>query len=526
MSPSDVPNTTSGSQPNFAESQYELLVRSVVDYAIFMLDPQGRVVSWNPGAERIKGYGAEDIIGQHFSRFYTEEDRAAGRPERALRTAAEQGRFEDEAWRVRKDGTRFWAMVVIDAIRDEAGELIGFAKVTRDITERREAQQRLAEAREQLFQAQKVEAMGQLTGGLAHDFNNLLGTVMTAASLILRLDDNDRIKELAGHIRMAAQRGAELTQKLLAFARRQPLDPKTLDVREQLPAAVSLLRHSLGPEIDLVTELSDRVWPVEADPTQLQLAVLNLAFNARDAMPNGGILRIGARNVTLTGEPDGLVGDYVLISVSDTGTGIPEEIRDRIFEPFFTTKGFGQGTGLGLSQVFGFTKQSKGTVTVGSGVGTGTVLTLYLPAGLSAGDQAARARVQSAMAGRAKILVVDDDTVLAGLAAQLLEEMGHEPHVVHSGQEALEFVARHQQPDLVFADIIMPGGMSGIELARKVRTRFPECPILLTTGYSTSLGDNTSEFPLLFKPYEFDTLAPAVNGVLGRPDDCVGRGAG
>lgn len=499
-----------------ADSQYELLVQSVVDYALFMLDSQGRVMSWNPGAERIKGYALDEVIGQHFSIFYTPEDVEKGVPTAALETAGREGRYEAEGWRVRKDGTRFWALVAIQAVRNSAGELIGFAKITRDITERKETQERLSAAREQLFQAQKAEALSQLTAGVAHDFNNLLAAVMSGTSLALRQEDMDRVRELLGHVQSAAQRGAELTKKLLAFARHQPLEPETIDVREQIPSAASLLGHSLGPQIELVTEMFDGVWAVKADPTQLHLAILNLGFNARDAMPDGGTLRISTRNVTLTGEVDGLTGEYVAISVSDTGTGIPEEIRNRIFEPFFTTKGFGQGTGLGLSQVFGFAKQSNGTLTVTSEVGKGTVMTLHLPAYRNGMVEAEWMQTRRTTERGARILVVEDDALVAELAAGLLKEMGHEPHVVHSAADALATLTRSEAPDLVFTDIIMPGGMSGVELARQIRARFPELPVLLTTGYSRSLSDQTSEFPLLTKPYAFDALASAVSGLLGQ----------
>ena len=497
-----------------SERRFRLFVEGVTDYALFMLDPQGIVANWNAGAQRIKGYTAREIIGQHFSRFYAPEDVENGLPATALETARRQGRYEAEGCRVRKDGTRFWANVVIDAIRDEAGELIGFTKITRDITERQETERRLAQAREELFQAQKAEALGQLTAGIAHDFNNLLAAVMSGTALALRQNDMGRIKELLGHIQSAAQRGGELTKKLLAFARHQPLEPKMIDLREHMPSAASLLRHSLSSEIELVTEIFDGIWPIEVDPTQLQLALLNLGFNARDAMPNGGTLRISTRNVTLAGEVDGLVGEYVAIDVSDTGTGIPDEIRDRIFEPFFTTKGFGQGTGLGLSQVFGFAKQSNGTLTVSSEVGKGTVMTLYLPAHLDGTIDAQWMQTRLDRGRGARILVVEDDVLVAELAAGLLKEMGHQPHVVHTAAEALNFLARDQRLDLVFTDIIMPGGISGVELARKVRIRFPELPVLLTTGYSRSMNDQPSEFPLLIKPYEFDALASAIDGLL------------
>src|SRR5689334_19835723 len=272
-----------------------------------MLDAEGHVSNWNPGAERIKGYKPSEIVGQHFSRFYTEEDRKRGVPKKALETARKTGKYEAEGWRVRKDGTRFWASVIIDAVRDEAGNVIGFAKVTRDMTEKREAQLRLEESREQLFRAQKMEALGQLTGGIAHDFNNLLTAILGASDLALRnIQDREKLKRMLDGIRNSAQRGASLTKQLLAFARAQPLEIKQINLQEFMGDVTMLVRPSLRSDIELVTEFSDQVWPVDADAGALELAILNLAFNARDAMKEDGKLRISAENVVLNGKPEGL----------------------------------------------------------------------------------------------------------------------------------------------------------------------------------------------------------------------------
>src|SRR5688572_26567556 len=311
-----------------------------------MLDPTGRVSSWNAGAERIKGFSAEEIIGQHFSNFYTEEDRKAGVPAKALATAAREGRYESEAWRVRKDGTRFWAAVVIDAIHDETGELIGFAKITRDMTEKREDQLRIEESREQLFRSQKMEALGQLTGGLAHDFNNLLTAILGATDLALRnLDDQEKLKRMLDGIRSSAQRGASLTKQLLAFARAQPLEIRSTDLRAFLAECTTLLRPSLRSDIELIIESQDQLWNVDVDAGALELALLNLAFNARDAMKGSGTLKLSAANVVLDGKPEGLRGEHVALRVSDTGSGMDPATLDRVFEPFFSTKPFGEGTG-------------------------------------------------------------------------------------------------------------------------------------------------------------------------------------
>jgi PAS domain S-box-containing protein len=496
-----------------AERRFRILVQGVTDYAIYMLDPEGRVTNWNAGAERIKGYSPDEIIGEHFSRFYTPEDFDAGVPKTALETARETGRYEAEGWRMRKDGTRFWASVVIDAIRDEQGELIGFAKITRDMSEKRETQLRLEESREQLFRSQKMEALGQLTGGLAHDFNNLLTAILGASDLALRNADNpEKLKRMIDGIRNSAQRGANLTKQLLAFARAQPLELKQIELKDFFSDVTTLLRPSLRSNIELIIEVSDQLWPIDADAGALELAMLNLAFNARDAMKDGGTLRIGAHNVVLNGDPDGLRGEHVALKVSDTGSGISPTVLERVFEPFFTTKGFGEGTGLGLSQVFGFAKQLGGAIHVESKEGEGSTFTLYLPA--SRGANAEETHHNGAQA-LGRVLVVEDDTLVAELAAGMLHEMGFEATVAHSAKEALDRLASGEKPKLVFTDIVMPGGISGIELAHKVRKRFPELPILLTTGYSEEVG-GTHGFPVLQKPYELDSLAGALGSLLKR----------
>jgi PAS domain S-box-containing protein len=493
-----------------SEQRFRILVQGVTDYAIFMLDPDGRVTNWNAGAQRIKGYSPEEIIGEHFSRFYTPEDFEAGVPKRALETARETGRYEAEGWRVRKDGSRFWASVVLDAIHDEDGKLIGFAKVTRDMSEKREAQMRLDESREQLFRSQKMEALGQLTGGLAHDFNNLLTAILGACELGLRnIKDPDKVKKMLEGVRGSAQRGANLTKQLLAFARAQPLEIHQIDLKQFFSDVTTLVRPSLRSDIEVVTEISDQLWPIDADAGALELALLNLAFNARDAMHSGGALKISAHNVVLDGKPEGLRGEHVVLKVSDTGPGMPREVMERVFEPFFTTKSFGEGTGLGLSQVFGFAKQIGGAVTVDSEMGKGATFTLYLPA--SHGSDKNQWMNGGSALGR--VLIVEDDIFVAELAADMLGELGFESTITHSAKEALERLAGGDRPKLVFSDVVMPGGISGIELARKVRERFPELPILLTTGYSEQVGA-TQGFPVLQKPYEMDALAGAITKLL------------
>ena len=499
-----------------SERQFRMLVAGVVDYALIMLDPSGVVTNWNIGAQHTKGYLAEEIIGQHMSVFYTDADRAAGTPARALQTAIDEGRYEAEAWRVRKDGSLFWANVVLDTVRDETGELIGFAKITRDITERRTAQLELQKANERLAQAQKMEAIGQLTGGVAHDFNNLLMVVGGQAQLLRkRLGDDPRALKAIESIEMSTRRGQDLTRQLLAFARRQRLNPLVLSLAERAANLRELLDASVGGIIDLQIDIPETIWPVEVDPGELELALLNLAVNARDAMPNGGALTVSARNARLNrGEIDPeLEGEFVALTVRDTGQGIPPDILPRVFEPFFTTKEVNRGTGLGLSQVYGFLQQSGGRATVTSELGAGTSFTLYLPrTGKAAGVVGVAIEVHAPQGAR--VLVVEDNPDVAEVAAALLEQLGSRPQVVSSAAAALRALQTGDRPDVVFSDIVMAGEMDGLALARHVRAQWPDLPILLTSGYSQNAENVAKEFTVLPKPYALSDLSRALGAVL------------
>ena len=282
-----------------SEEQFKRLVQGVTDYSIYLLSTEGLVASWNAGAQRIKGYAPEEIIGQHFSRFYTEEDRMNGDPERALATATREGKFEKEGWRVRKNGERFWANVVIDAIHDDDGKLIGFAKITRDVTERREVQAALDRAREALFQSQKMEAVGQLTGGIAHDFNNLLSAVLGSLELVRRRITEEPLTRLIDNAIRGAQRGAALTQRMLVFARRQELNVQSVDIPMLVRGMTEMLERSLGPSVVIETRFPLGLGGVKTDPNQLEMALLNLMVNARDAMPKGGPIVVAARPETV-----------------------------------------------------------------------------------------------------------------------------------------------------------------------------------------------------------------------------------
>jgi PAS domain S-box-containing protein len=500
-----------------SERRFRMLINSVIDYAIFMLDLEGRVTNWNSGAQRIKGYTAAEIIGEHFSRFWTEEERAVGSPMKALQTAREQGRFSTEGWRLHKDGRRFWASVVIDPIHDDEGKLAGYAKITRDISEKREAHLKLEQTREQLFRAQKMEAIGQLTGGVAHDFNNLLTVIMGGADLAEGLiGEQPKLKRLIGNMRHAAQRGQSLTKQLLAFSRRQPLTPENVDIARQLSIIVDLLSRSLRGDIQVVSEIPSGLWEVYVDPSQLELAFLNVGLNARDAMPDGGTLRINAQNFTADGNGD-LSGEYVLVTIEDNGLGMDDEVKARAFEPFFTTKDIGRGSGLGLSQAYGFAQQSGGMLTLESAVGKGTKVSLFLPV---ASPMPAKGPVEVVPRhrtnGSATVLLVEDDPAVAELAVGLLDGAGYKIQTACDAASALEILRSGEPIDLVFSDIMMPGGMNGAELARTVREEFPAVFILLATGYAAAAASELAqEFPVIAKPYGRDLLLDKFSKILG-----------
>lgn len=497
--------------------EFRLLVQSVTDYGIYMLDPEGNVATWNAGAQRIKGYTQEEIVGQHFSRFYTEEDRAAGVPQRALATALHEGRFENEAWRVRKDGTRFWASIVIDPVREPDGTLRGFAKVTRDITERREAQLELERAREALFQSQKMEAIGQLTGGVAHDFNNLLTAVIGSLELVRkRLAPDDRNLLLIDNAMQAARRGGALTQRMLAFARRQELDPELTSVAVLVGGMTTLFDHTLGPTIVLDVDCPVSLPPVRVDVNQLEMALLNLVVNARDAMPRGGTIAITARELAASPSSSFALpaGRYVRLSVRDQGHGMDATTLARATEPFFTTKGVGKGTGLGLSMVHGLAEQLGGRLQLESEPGIGTTASLWIPAAAGADVPSHHSEpAPAAEAASLHILAVDDDALILVNTAAMLEDLGHEVTIAYSGREALATLARMERVDLVITDQAMPG-MTGTELVAEIRRRHPDLPILLATGYAELPDGESTDVPRLNKPFLQAHLEQAIAAVM------------
>ncbi len=502
-----------------SEEQFRRLVLGVTDYAIYMLDPEGHVVSWNAGAEKIKGYSAAEIVGQHVSRFYTDDDRARNEPERGLAAAALDGRFEREGWRLRKDGTIFWAHVVIDAIRNEAGMLVGFAKVTRDMTEKVKAQQALEQAQQALFQSQKMDAIGQLTGGVAHDFNNLLMAIIGSIELLKkRIPEHPKVTPLLDNAMQGARRGAALTQRLLAFARKQDLNLRSIDLPALVRGMTDLLRRTLGPSILIELRMPETFAAIRADANQLELALLNLTMNARDAMPQGGRIVIAAREETVAeGGPAGplVPGRYVCLSVADTGEGMDEATLKRAAEPFFTTKGIGKGTGLGLSMVHGLAEQSGGRLVLTSVPGQGTTAELWLPLAEVAavqGDTTRSSDTSQSATRPLTVLAVDDDRLVLMNTVAMLEDMGHTVLEATSGHQALDILRQHATLDLLITDEAMPQ-MTGLQLAKIVQTERPGLPIILATGYAEVPRDST--LPKLSKPFFQDDLARAVAAAVG-----------
>jgi PAS domain S-box-containing protein len=506
-----------------SEEQFKLLVQGVSDYAIYLLDTDGRVSSWNLGAKRIKGYLPSEIIGQHFSQFYTDADRKSGEPQRALEIAAREGRFEREGWRVRKDGSQFWAHIVIDPIRNDGGEIIGYAKITRDITERRDAQEKLEKTREILVQSQKMEAIGQLTGGVAHDFNNLLMAVLGSLELLRkRLPADPKILALLDNAVQGAQRGTSLTQRMLAFARHQELKQEVIGIPELVRGMTDLVQRSLGPSLKIETRFPLVLMPVQADANQLEMVLLNLIVNARDAMPEGGEIVVAAREESIIdGHSSGSkAGRYICLSVTDTGEGMDSETLRRATEPFFTTKEIGKGTGLGLSMVHGFAEQSHGRFVLRSRQGEGTTAELWLPAvQVPTRPVDARPSPHPAPAKQIRslrVVAVDDDALVLMNTIAMLEDLGHTVFEAFSGKQALEILQREDSVDLVITDQAMPH-MTGTQLAKAIKQEWPNVSVLLATGYAEIKPEDDIGLPKLSKPFLQGELAATLARLYPTP---------
>lgn len=494
-----------------SERQLDQLLSGIADYAIFLLDAEGCVLTWNTGAERIVGYTAAEIVGRSFACFHTPEERAAGLPERALAIARAEGKYEAEAWRVRKDGSRFWASVLLDAIHDRNGEIVGFAKVTRDMTEQHAIE-------EQLRQAQRMEAVGRMTGGIAHDFNNLLTIILGNLDAVCRETGlTQKVRTAAEHAMKGAQRATVLIQQLLAFSRRQSLNPKPTDINRLVAGTAELLKRTFGESIAIVTELADEPAICEVDAVQLESALINLAMNARDAMPAGGRLTLSTSSVGPDTSDAEQARDCVVIGVTDTGIGMSADVREHAFEPFFTTKPTGRGTGLGLSQVYGFVKQSGGQVKIHSESGRGTTIAIHLPCLHAEIPETVEVGPTETPDGSGTILLVEDDEDVRRYGAGMLRELGFGVLEAADGEAALALLERHPQVRLLFTDVGLPG-IDGMQLAKQARRAQPDLKVLFTTGYAYhSLASSVrveEGDALLRKPYTRAQLARSIRGLL------------
>ncbi|MEI9938701.1 MAG: ATP-binding protein [Pseudomonadota bacterium] len=466
-----------------SEDRFLRLMRGAEDYALYMLDASGNVASWNAGAELIEGYKAEEIVGKHLSTLYEAAD--CTHAQQNLDTAAEVGRAEEEGLRVRKDGSTFWASVVLSSIHDSSGALLGFAKVIRDLTERKNWEV-------QLQQAQKLEAIGSLAAGVAHDFNNILSVILSYSELLASdLKEGDPMRADLQEIQTAGLLAVTLTRRLLAFGRQQVLQPKVVDLCRIIVALETMLRRLVGEDVEMVTDLAPECGKVLVDPGQIEQVVMNLVVNARDAMPSGGKLTIDAAEVQLdedfAAEHLGVTaGAHVLLAVSDTGVGMDEATRVRMFEPFFTTKELGKGTGLGLATVFGIVKQSGGFIQVFSEPNRGTTVNVYLPMV----DRAARVRSSAPppnsgkLNGSETILLVEDDEQVRVLARTILRRYGYDVLDAQSGGDALLLCEQYSSPiHLLLTDVVMRR-MSGRELAERLLKVRPEMRVLYMSGYT------------------------------------------
>jgi PAS domain S-box-containing protein len=495
---------------NSADEPYRILVEQMQEGAI-TLGADGAVLYCNPRFAKLVLTPATRIIGKDMLPFIASDDHAAFAAF-LLESAAGLGRLELSLQAA--DGTLVPVYLSGNAIT-LAGEGVLCILIT-DLSEQR----KMADV---LRQSQKLEAIGQLTGGVAHDFNNLLMVISGGLEMLDRHADPQRRQRLMDGMRQATQRGAGLIRHLLSFARHQALHAQPVDLTRQIGGMRELLDRSLGSDVHVTLELAHDLWPIEVDPGELELAVLNLAVNARDAMPNGGTIVIRAENAPAFRNVD-FVGDFVRLAVIDSGTGIPPELRDRVFEPFFTTKEIGKGSGLGLAQVYGLAKQSGGAALIDSVVGQGTTVALVLPRSVRA-PAAQQGRVvdlsaHAAAAGSAGcVLLVEDDDEVAALAGEMFRHLGYSIVRVATATAALGALANDRTVDVVFSDIMMPGEMNGVDLARELRRRRPGLPLLLTSGYAQAAKQATDDegIRVLPKPYLLDELAAALLATRSQP---------
>ena len=504
-----------GDLPPSAASSLEVILDCIHDHAILSLDLEGHVQTWNIGAEKLKGYTGAEIIGQHFSCFYAPEDIAALLPERGLAGARHAGKYEEQGWRIRKTGERFWANATIQPVHDRNGTATGFVKIVRDITQQRQ----LEALREDRYQSQKQEVIGQLTGGVAHDFNNLLTVIEAGHQLVAKYSGDTRIARVLEVNKVAIDKSRRLISQLLAFSRKQLLKPVATDINETVSVFDVLIEKAVGGNRSVQWHLGEDLPRTYIDSAQLQSALLNLVVNARDAMPHSGAIKIftEARYVPAHSYPapyDVPEGLYVVLGVSDTGTGMAESVMDRAIEPFFTTKDVGQGTGLGLSQCYGFARQSGGTLLIDSAEGAGTTVSILLPALVSDGKPARRSTERT-------ILLVDDDFAIRSLVGEMLRSLGHTVFEAEDARDALNQLNANLSIDYLFTDIIMPNGINGLELVEEARNIRPGLPALLASGYPRdvlrSIAQLKDDVMFLQKPYTIDRLAAQIKAAEPYP---------
>ncbi len=500
-----------------SEDRFLRLMHGVKDYALYTLDTSGNVASWNAGAELIEGYRAEEIVGKHLSTFF--QVSGDGRAQRNLEVAERTGRVEEEGWRVRKDGSKFWASVVLSAVKDPAGMLIGFAMITRDLTERKNLE-------EQLQQAKKLEAIGSVAASVAHDFNNLLSVILSYSELLeFDLEEGDPRRADLQEIKTAGVLAGTLTRRLLAFGRQQVIQPEVVDLCSTVSGMRAMLKRLVGVGVELSTIFPDTCGKVLVDPGQIEQVMINLAVNARDAMPDGGTVTIAAEEVALdeayAREHAGVTaGPHVLITVTDTGTGMDAATQERMFQPFFTTKPLGKGTGLGLATVAGIVKQSGGAVGVSSELAHGTTVKVYLPLidrNARVGPSAPPPDIER-LEGHETILLVEDDEQVRVLARTILRKYGYNVLDAQSGGDALLLCEQYASKiDLLLTDVVMRR-MSGRELAERLLRVRPEMKVLYMSGYTDDAavrdGIFYSTIAFIQKPITPQSLARKVRDAL------------
>jgi PAS domain S-box-containing protein len=501
-----------------AETKYRRIVETSLD-VICTFDVKNCFVDVSPRALAIWGYTPEELVGRCFLDFVHPDDAANSSVESAaIHGGIATDQFENRY--IHKDGHVVHMMW--SSVWSEQDQL--YYSVARDFSRRHDLEIKRRELEERLHQSQRLESVGQLTGGVAHDFNNLLTVILGNAKLLEeKLASDPELRRIVETTHVAAQRGAELTQRLLAFSRRQALEPQTIDVNQLVWGAEVLLRRLLGDHIGTRLVLDEAVWPIHVDPLQLESALINLGVNARDAMAGGGNLTIRTCKRVMPAGEELAAGDYVAIEVADDGSGMPPEVASRVFEPFFTTKEIGKGSGLGLSMVYGFVHQSGGHVQIASTLGKGTTVTLLFPRDADGVPESAPPKVRpAAPSGSETILIAEDNELVRTYTGELLRKLGYRVLESETGSEALSILQQNADIDLLFSDMMMPGGMTGADLARQAHVLRPGLRILLTSGYidgGASSGGSVDGIRILRKPYRGEELAQALRDVMAQPAD-------